>query len=311
MIPQDRAPIGVLLMAYGTPGNLAEVEPYYTDIRGGRPPSPEALENLRERYRRVGGRTPLLELTRAVADGLQQRLDREASGRYRVYVGMRHWHPYIREIVSVMAADGIQEAIAIALAPHYSRMSIGSYRQAVEQAVAQLATPIAFRFVESWQGQPGYRRLIAERIRRALQRFPPEVRDEVVVLFSAHSLPRRILEWDDPYPRELDECAAGVAGLAGIRHWRFAYQSAGRTAEPWLGPDILEALETLAAEGRRNVLSVPFGFVADHLEILYDIDLEAQEKAAGLGITLRRIELPNADPAFVEVLADVVRGASP
>jgi protoporphyrin/coproporphyrin ferrochelatase len=311
MIPQDRAPIGVLLMAYGTPGNLAEVEPYYTDIRGGRPPSPEALENLRERYRRVGGRTPLLELTRAVADGLQQRLDREASGRYRVSVGMRHWHPYIREIVSVMAADGIQEAIAIALAPHYSRMSIGSYRQAVEQAVGQLATPIAFRFVESWQGQPGYRRLIAERIRRALQRFPPEVRDEVVVLFSAHSLPRRILEWDDPYPRELDECAAGVADLAGIRHWRFAYQSAGRTAEPWLGPDILEALETLAAEGRRNVLSVPFGFVADHLEILYDIDLEAQEKAAGLGITLRRIELPNADPAFVEVLADVVRGASP
>jgi ferrochelatase len=308
---QDRTPTGVLLMAYGTPGNLDEVEPYYTDIRAGRPPSPEALENLRERYRRVGGRTPLLELTRAVADGLQRRLDREAAGRYRVYVGMRHWHPYIRETVSQMAADGIQEAVALALAPHYSRMSIGSYRHAVEQAVAQLAAPIAFRFVESWQAQPGYRRLIAERIRRALNQFPSDAHDDVVVLFSAHSLPRRILDWDDPYPRELLESAAGVADLAGISHWRFAYQSAGRTAEPWLGPDILETVETLAAEGQRNVLSVPFGFVADHLEILYDIDIEAQEKAAGLGITLRRIELPNADPAFVEVLADVVQGARP
>src|SRR5262249_31920087 len=197
------------------------------------------------------------------------------------------------------------------LAPHYSRMSIGSYRQAVEQAVAQLPTPIAFSFVESWQAQPGYRRLIAERIRRALQQFPPEVRDEVVVLFSAHSLPRRILGGDALSPREPDEGAAGVADIAGIRHWRFAYQSAGRTAEPWLGPDILEALETLAAEGRRNVLSVPFGFVADHLEILYDIDIEAQEKAIGLGITLRRIDLPNADPAFVEVLADVIQVAWP
>jgi ferrochelatase len=293
-------------MAYGTPGNLDEVEAYYTDIRGGRRPSPEALENLRERYRKVGGKTPLLEITRDVATGLQARLDRAEPGRYRVYVGMRHWHPYIGEVVPRMADEGIREAVAIALAPHYSRMSIGSYRKSVEDAVGRLATPIDFSYVETWHAQPRFRKLIAERIRAARDRFPAEARDEAVVLFSAHSLPRRILEWDDPYPRELGESAAAIAKLAGVKNWHFTYQSAGKTGEPWLGPDLLEAIEELAAEGKRSVLSVPFGFVADHLEILYDVDLEAKGKARELGLDLRRIALPNADPEFIEVLASIL-----
>lgn len=305
MLP-SAAPRGVLLMAYGTPRDLDEVEPYYTDIRGGRAPTPAALDNLRERYRKVGGKTPLFELTRDVAAGLQRRLDRAEPDRFRVYFGMKHWHPYLGDVVPRMVADGVREAVAIALAPHYSRMSIGGYRDAVEKARARLDQPLDVTFVDSWHAQPLFRQLIAARIRAALERFPAETRGEVVVLFSAHSLPQRIREWDDPYPRELNESAAGIAALAGVKAWRFAFQSAGRTSEPWLGPDILDALDSLAEEGSRAVLSVPFGFVADHLEILYDIDLEARGRAVERGIQLERIALPNADPQFVETLAAIV-----
>lgn len=302
----SETPTGVLLLAYGTPETLDDVEPYYTHIRGGRPPSPEALANLRERYQRVGGRTPLLDLTRDLAHKLQPRLDAGPSPR-RVYIGMKHWHPFIGEVVPQMAADGIETATAIVLAPHYSRMSVGSYRTYVEQA--QLDQPIAMRFVESWQAQPLFRKLIADRIVAGLAQFPSDVRSDVLVLFSAHSLPERILSWDDPYPRELHESATGIAELAGLTDWRFAFQSAGMTGEPWLGPDILDYLETLAAEGVRQVLSVPFGFVAEHLEVLWDIDNEAQTKAAELGITLHRTRMPNADAEFVEVIAAIVSDA--
>jgi ferrochelatase len=301
----SEAPTGVLLLAYGTPETLDDVEPYYTHIRGGRPPSPEALANLRERYQRVGGRTPLLDTTRDVGRKLQARLD-AAPGRRRVYVGMKHWHPFIGEVVPQMAADGIAAAIAVVLAPHYSRMSVGSYRTYVEQAQAQLGQPIAIRFVESWQAHPLFRKLIADRIVAGLAQFPSEVRPDVLVLFSAHSLPERLLSWDDPYPRELHESAAGIAELVGLTDWRFAFQSAGMTGEPWLGPDILDYLETLAAEGVRYVLSVPFGFVAEHLEVLWDIDHEAQTRAAELGMTLHRTTMPNADAEFIEVIAAIV-----
>jgi ferrochelatase len=301
-------PTGVLLLAYGTPETLDDVEPYYTHIRGGRAPSPESLENLRERYRLVGGRTPLLDLTRDVAHKLQGRLDADAPGRYRVYIGMKHWHPFIGEVLPQMAADGIRTALGLVLAPHYSRMSIGSYRKYVDQAHEKLAEPIDIRFVESWQAHPLFRQLIADRIVEGLAQFPAEMRDQVKVLFSAHSLPERILTWDDPYPRELRESAAGIAELLGLQDWRFAFQSAGMTGEPWLGPDILDYLAELAAEGVRAVLSVPFGFVADHLEVLWDIDNEAQTKAAELGMTLHRTRMPNADPEFVEVLAAIVTG---
>jgi ferrochelatase len=325
------------------------VETYFTDIRGGRPPSPEALEVLKDRYRRLGGKTPLLEITRATAERLEAQLagsgaaslNRGTSARPEigatptsaqagswstqppassaavggprsavppipVYFAMRHWHPFIREVVPRMASDGVRSALAIALAPHYSRMSVGSYRQAVEQANAQLAEPIAFSFVERWHDQPAYRALMAARVREALAGFPGEAKG-MFVLFTAHSLPERILTWDDPYPRELRESAAAIAALAGVQEWAQAYQSAAMTGEPWLGPDILRELERLAAEGRRQVLVVPFGFVAEHLEVLYDVDVQAQEKAAELGLTLRRTAMLNADPAFVDVLASIAR----
>ncbi len=302
-------PVGVFLLAYGTPESLDDVEPYFTHIRGGRKPSPEAVENLRERYRLVGGRTPLKDLTFATADKLQARLDAEAPGRYRVYVGMKHWHPFIAETMPHIAADGVRDVVALVLAPHYSRMSVGGYRRYVDEANATLEQPLQITFIERWHDHPGFRRLIADRIVAARAELPPDLHDQALVLFSAHSLPERILSWNDPYPDELRESAAGIAGLLDLTDWRLCYQSAGMTGEPWLGPDILDYLEELHSEGVRAVISAPFGFVADHLEVLWDIDREAQDKAAELGMELRRIRMPNADDEFVDVLVSLVRDA--
>ena len=302
-------PVGVFLLAYGTPESLDDVEPYFTHIRGGRKPSPEAVANLRERYRLVGGRTPLKDLTFATADKLQARLDAEAPGRYRVYVGMKHWHPFIAETMPHIAADGVRDVVALVLAPHYSRMSIGGYRRYVDEANATLEQPLQITFIERWHDHPGFRRLIADRIVAARAELPPDLRDQALILFSAHSLPERILSWNDPYPDELRESAAGIAGLLGLTDWRLCYQSAGMTGEPWLGPDILDYLEELHGEGVRAVVSAPFGFVAEHLEVLWDIDREAQDKAAELGMELRRIRMPNADDEFVDVLVSLVRDA--
>lgn len=308
-IPQNKpmtdhsSPTGIFLLAYGTPESLDDVEPYFTHIRGGRRPSPEAVEHLRERYRLVGGRTPLKDLTFAVADKLQARLD---ARRYRVYVGMKHWHPFIAETVPRIASDGVQDVVALALAPHYSRISIGGYRTYLDEANAALERPLRVTFIERWHDYPGFRRLIADRIAAARAELPPDLRNEALVLFSAHSLPERILSWNDPYPDELRDSAAAIAALLGLTDWRLCYQSAGMTGEPWLGPDILDYLEELHGEGVRAVISAPFGFVADHLEVLWDIDREAQEKAAELGMTLRRIRMPNADDEFVDVLASLL-----
>lgn len=316
------SPTGILLMAYGTPASLDEVEPYYTDIRGGRPPTPELLAELKERYRLVGGRTPLLEISRAQADGLQRLLDAESPGRYRVYLGMKHWHPYIEAAVRQMERDGIREAIGIALAPHYSRMSIGGYISRVEDAQAKVAAersaagtaamePIRFRFVESWHVEPVFLEALAGQVRDALSRaFAAEERDSVFVLFTAHSLPERIRQWDDPYERELLATSAGVADLLTLPRdrWGFAFQSAGRTPEPWLGPDILAKLRELNTGGHQSALVCPVGFIAEHLEIFYDIDVEARQVARELGMHLERIEMLNATPPLLESLAAVVHG---
>jgi ferrochelatase len=302
-------PTGILVLAYGTPEKPEDIEPYYTHIRGGRPPSPESLRNLQERYRLVGGRTPLLDLSRGLADGLQARLDAEAPGRYRVYLGMKHWHPYIGEVVPRIVADGVREVIAVVLAPHYSRYSLEGYRKYINQALEQAAEPFQLHFIESWHEHPLFRQMIAGRISAALEQFPQAARDQVLVLFSAHSLPEKIRAAGDPYPQQLKDSADGIAELLGLKDWRFCYQSAGMTGEPWLGPDILDYLSELHAEGIQNVLSVPFGFVSEHLEVLWDIDTEAQDKAAELGMTLRRIRMPNADAEFVEVIKSVVAQA--
>ena len=303
---RDDEPIGVLLMAYGTPETPDQVEPYFTHIRGGRTPSPEAVESLRERYRRVGDKTPLLEITNQVASKLQERL-RQGGGNFNVYAGMKHWHPFIGEVMEKMADDGIHRVVAFALAPHCSRISLGGYRKAIDDAQEKLGQPFDIPFAKCWHHNEQWRDMMANVVREGLGQFTEEAHDSVTVVFSAHSLPERIRTWGDPYERQLMESSAAVAERVGLRDWRFAFQSAGSTGEPWLGPDILDYLETLYAEGVKDVLSVPLGFVSDHLEILFDIDIEAREKAAELGMTLYRTQMPNARPEFIEALASVVR----
>lgn len=302
-------PTGVLLLAYGSPETPDEVEPYFRHIRGGRAPSPEAVERLRHRYELVGGRTPLLAITSETARGLRVALDARAPGEYRTYVAMKHWHPFIADVVPRIAADGIRRLIVLVLAPHYSRMSIGGYREYLDRAIAKLDVPLDVTFIESWHLQPEFIELIAGRVLEGLATFPEEDRAATCVLFSAHSLPVRIRSWGDPYEAQLDASCAAVAAHAGLGEWRFAWQSAGNTGEPWLGPDIVEYLEQLRAEGVRSVLSVPIGFVCEHLEVLYDIDHEAARKAAALGMTLHRTRMPNATPELIAVLDALVAAA--
>jgi len=303
------APTGILLLAYGSPETPDDVEPYFRHIRGGRTPSPDAVADLRRRYELIGGRTPLRSITTETARALQAALDARAPGEYRTYVAMKHWHPFIGDVIPRMAADGVRRVVAIVLAPHYSRMSVGGYRQYVEEAIAGLDAPVDLTFVESWHLEPAFLALRAGRVREGLAEFPEGDRTETCVLFSAHSLPVRIRTWDDPYEAQLLASAEAVARETGLQHWRFAWQSAGHTGEPWLGPDIVDYLETLHAEGVRSVLSVPIGFVCDHLEVLFDIDHEAADKAAALGMALRRTRMPNATPELIAVLDRLVARA--
>ncbi|MGH7670287.1 MAG: ferrochelatase [Gemmatimonadaceae bacterium] len=295
----------ILLLAYGTPDTLDDVEAYFTHIRHGRTPSPEAVANLKARYERVGGATPLLKLTSDVQQALAASL--AADGRpIPVYMGMKHWHPYIGQALQTMYDDGIRKFTALVLAPHYSRMSVGQYREAVDEKQKELGDPFEFQFIDHWYEAPAFVTFMAGLVRQALTQFPERDRDAVTVVFTAHSLPERIRTWNDPYELQLQESAELVAKAAGLPGFRRAWQSAGGTGEPWIGPDILDYLDTLHAEGVKNVLQVPIGFVSDHLEVLYDIDIEAKDKAGVLGMTLHRTELPNAKPGFIDVLANLV-----
>jgi ferrochelatase len=281
----------VILMAYGSPERPEDIPAYFSDIRGGRPVRQEAVDELVERYRRIGGTSPLNRIAEA------QRAALAAATGLPVYVGMKHWHPWIREAVEQALGDGAERLVGLVLAPHYSRISIGGYRDRLEEALdgrAELA------FVESWHDHEPYLDLLAERVRGT----------DAHVVFTAHSLPERILAEGDPYRDQLLETSHLVAERAGVAEWSFAFQSESPTGEPWLGPDILVELETLHARGVRKVLVAPVGFVCDHLEILWDLDVEARDKAAELGLGLDRIESLNADPAFVRALADLVEKAS-
>jgi ferrochelatase len=284
--------VAVVLMAYGSPDRLEDVPAYYADIRGGRPIKPENLEDLVARYRRLGieDSNPLNEITEATRVAL------EAELGIPVFTGMRHWRPRIADAVE-QALVGAEVIVGLVLAPHYSSMSIERYRSQLVDAVAGRAE---IRFVERWGAEPGFVDLLAERVGST----------DAHVVFTAHSLPARILDDGDPYKDELLETARLVAEKAGVEEWSFSFQSESPTGEPWLGPDILDHLEALAAGSIRDVLVAPVGFVADHLEIKWDIDVEAQERAAELGLELDRIELPNADPAFISVLAGLVRRAA-
>ncbi|MBW5445023.1 ferrochelatase [Cohnella sp. CFH 77786] len=306
MTQANAKPVGVLVMSYGTPESLDKVESYYTHIRRGHPPTPEQLEELTGRYKAiVGGVFPLRENTDRQVAALQRTLDGMAGpGRYVCYQGLKHAPPYIEDGVAAMAADGVTQAVGIVLTPQYSSMSVGGYiKRAQEEADKR---GIAMSFVKQYHLHPSLIEALADRVSRALDRFGDR-KDRVMVLFSAHSLPEKILEMKDPYPEQLLETSRAVASAAGVEHWQFTWQSAGKTGQPWLGPDILETLDRLAAEDVKDVLVAPVGFVSDHLEVLYDIDLEAKKHASGLGIRLERIEMLNDDPRYMAALAESVR----
>jgi protoporphyrin/coproporphyrin ferrochelatase len=277
-------------MAYGSPERIEDIRPYLEDIREGRPVSDEAVEELTERYRRIGGRSPLDE----VSERQRAALERELG--LPVYVGMKHWRPRIADAVEAALANDAERIVGIVLAPHYSALSIAGYRERLESALAGRAE---LRFVESWYDHEPFLDVLAERVRGT----------DAHVVFTAHSLPERILAIGDPYREQLLETSRLVAERAGLERWSFAFQSASATGERWLGPDILEELDDLHGRGVRKVLVCPVGFVSDHLEILWDIDVEARDRPAELGLELDRIESLNDDPAFVRALAELVRQA--
>jgi protoporphyrin/coproporphyrin ferrochelatase len=312
------APVGILVMAYGTASGPDDIERYYTDIRGGRPPTPEHLQELTDRYAAIGNVFPLLEITRAQAEGIVQRLEFDGDETFRAYLGMKHSPPFIADTVAQMRADGIERALGTVMAPHWSGMSVETYIERVEQAAADGGP--SFAFVRSYHDDPAFVAFLAQRVAAARDRLTDREREGAAFVFSAHSLPVRTLEDGTQrckyctaceascrYRDGLQETADLVASALDLPNHTIAWQSAGRTDDPWWGPPIEDVIVDLARDGHPAVVVCSAGFVADHLEILYDLDIEAQAIAREAGITLVRTEMPNADPAYLDVLAGVVR----
>lgn len=302
--------VGVLVMSYGTPESLEQVESYYTHIRRGHPPTPEQLKDLKDRYEVVvGGVFPLRANTNHQVAALQETLhayNKNHDVEFRCYQGLKHAHPFIEDGVAKMAEDGIKDAIGIVLAPHYSVMSVGGYIKRAEAKAEEVG--ISMKFIQSYHLHPSLIEALATRVSRKLDQFEEAgaERDKVRVLFSAHSLPERILQMGDPYQDQLLETSRAVAEKIGVTSWQFTWQSAGRTAEPWLGPDILDTLRALSQEQVEDILVAPIGFVSDHLEVLYDLDIEAKTIAKELDMRLERIDSLNSDPLYMGTMSDVI-----
>jgi uroporphyrinogen decarboxylase/ferrochelatase len=298
-------PVGVLVMAYGGPESLDELPGYLADIRHGRPTPRAVLDEITENYRAIGGRSPLREITERQVTALQDALGPD----YRCYLGMRHWSPWIEEVVGRMVDDGVERAIGLVLAPQFSALSVARYQQKVGDGLELHRSRIEFRHVASYHDAPGLIAAFAARLRDGLARWPEDERERVHVVFSAHSLPVRVLAGGDPYEtqcRETGELVAARVGLTEDR-WSWSWQSAGRSAEPWAGPDLGDHLADVADRGVRDVVSLPVGFVSDHVELLYDVDVRARRIAEEVGIRLERPPALNDDPVFVETLADLIR----
>lgn len=292
---------GVLLMTYGTPRSLDKVEEYYTNIRGGRRPTDEEIENLRRRYETIGGTSPLIRITESLTQKLQRSL-RSRGSKTVVYSAMKHSEPFISDVVKRAADEGVTELLSIALAPHYSKMSVGSYVLAVEIANSTLPNKMSLSSVNSWHKNPKLIEAWVSRIRKT----EGSLHGDYSLVFSAHSLPEKILESGDPYRFQLIETCELVAAAMGRKEWTFAFQSAGHTREPWLGPDVMEHLQGQFEKGSRAFLVAPIGFVADHLEILYDIDVECRGWADKNGVQLARCNSLNDSDEFVDCLRSII-----
>ncbi|MEX1247427.1 MAG: ferrochelatase [Anaerolineales bacterium] len=306
-MPEKSETIGLLLMAYGSPEDLGQMEAYLLDVREGRAPSPELIEEISERYSMIGGKSPLLERTNEQAKALEGELNKRFANRgktFKAFVGMRHWQPRIHSAINQMVAAKIHEAVALVMAPHNSRMSIGMYYKRLDEASD--GKKINFVRIQSWHNHPGILDAIAEKIEIGLAKFND---NKPYIVFTAHSLPSKVLEMGDPYDDQLNETARILADRFELQanQWQFCYQSAGARAIPWLGPQIEEVIAELAKKGKRNILVVPIGFVCDHVEVLYDIDIRARQIAEQYGARLERSPSLNASPTFVAALADLVQ----
>lgn len=299
-------PIGVLVMAYGTPGSPEEVEPYYTRIRHGHPPTKELLDDLLRRYDAIGGISPLAERTAAQVEGIRAGLEAAAPGRYLVAFGSKYTDPYLEDAAQALAGE-VSAVIGIVLTPHQATLGSGQYHERVRATLATMEVP--YRAIDHWYDEDGFDQLMARRLNTALAAVPSSC-PSVEVLFTAHSLPEKILELGDPYPDQVADSGTRIAAAAGLEHFDVAWQSAGRTRDPWIGPSILEVLPELAEGGTTAVVVCPVGFVADHLEVLYDLDIEATALAEQLGVRLSRTTSLNDDPEFLSVLVRAIQRAA-
>jgi ferrochelatase len=295
----------LLLLAFGGPRSLDEVEPFLTRLFRGRKPSSEQLERVKERYRLIGGSSPLPEITFKQAKALENSLDAKGYP-YKSYVGMRYGHPLIEETLKEIAEDGIHEVIALPMAPFRSRASTGAYIEEVDQAKKNLGERIDISFVEGWHRHPLFLGAIQEKIEEGLIQFTPEERKKVHLIFSAHSLPKSLVE-NEPYVQDMEESVRAVLKKIEPLPWHIAFQSRGMGPEEWLGPDAESVLEELSKEKIHEILIVPIGFVSDHIEILYDIDILYQNRARSLGMQLKRAPSLNSSKRFIEALAAIVK----
>ncbi|MDM5317749.1 ferrochelatase [Fictibacillus sp. b24] len=301
---------GILVMAYGTPRSLDEVESYYTHIRRGRKPSPEQLQELTERYEQIGGISPLAKITEEQAQRIEEEVNRRFSDReFKSYLGLKHIDPFIEDAVHQMKEDGVEEAVTLVLAPHYSTFSVKSYNGRAVEESAKIGGP-SFVTIDSWYDEPKYVQYWADGIKQTFNTIPEDEHDKTVVIFSAHSLPEKILQMGDPYPAQLQETADLIAKETNVPHYTIGWQSAGNTPEPWIGPDVQDLTRDLFNEhGYKHFIYCPVGFVADHLEVLYDNDYECKVVTDELGVNYYRPEMPNARPEFIDCLATVIENA--
>ncbi|MCO7126729.1 ferrochelatase [Sporolactobacillus shoreicorticis] len=306
----SRKKIGLLVMAYGTPYQKEDIIPYYTAIRHGRKPSDEQIENLARRYGAIGGTSPLARLTREQADALAERLNAmQTNNEFHTYLGLKYIHPFIEDAVTQMRSDGIDEAVSLALAPHYSRFSVQSYIDRA-QAKAEELGGITITSIKSWFHEPQFIHFWRQAVLSAFKEISENERDQTVVLFTAHSLPEKILKNGDPYPQQIKETARAIVDAAKIKNYAQAWQSAGKTSDPWLGPDVLDQIRLLhKKEGYKHFIFCPIGFVAEHLEVLYDNDQECRALVESLGASYHRPQMPDTDPLFIEALASAVLAA--
>ncbi|MFJ8257374.1 ferrochelatase [Peribacillus asahii] len=301
-----RKKMGLLVMAYGTPNKEEDIERYYTHIRHGRRPSDELLEDLKGRYKAIGGLSPLARITEGQAEGLEKRLNEiQDEIEFKAYLGLKHIEPFVEDAVKQMADDGITEAVSIVLAPHFSTFSVKSYNGRAQDEAAKYGLKITS--VESWYDEPKFIQFWVDELNDVINRMTAEERDNYALIVSAHSLPEKIIQLGDPYPKQLEETAQLIADGAGVSNYAVGWQSAGQTPEPWLGPDVQDLTRDLYEEkGYKAFIYIPVGFVSTHLEVLYDNDYECKVVTDEIGASYYRPAMPDVQPVFIDALATIV-----